>query len=61
MDPDTGEILALASYPTYDLSTFNRDYGQLSNDEALPLYNRALYGLHLQAGSGGGGAVRGDY
>lgn len=46
MDPDTGEILALASYPTYDLSTFNRDYGQLSNDEALPLYNRALYGLY---------------
>ncbi len=46
MDPDSGEILALASYPTYDLSTFNRDYGELSTDEALPLYNRALYGLY---------------
>ena len=46
MDPDTGEILALASYPSYDLSTFNRDYEQLSTDESLPLYNRALYGLY---------------
>lgn len=46
MDPETGEILALASYPTYDLSSFSRDYEKLSNDSALPLYNRALFGLY---------------
>lgn len=46
LDPDTGEILALASYPTYDLSTFNQDYAQLVADEALPLYDRALFGLY---------------
>ena len=26
----TGEILAMASYPTYDLSTFRQDYTELS-------------------------------
>lgn len=46
LDPDTGEVLALASYPTYDLTTFNQNYGQLSTDTALPLYNRALDGQY---------------
>ena len=43
---DTGELLALASYPTYDLSTFNRDYSTLVDDRALPLFNRALEGTY---------------
>ena len=38
----TGEILAMASYPTYDISTFNQDYEALSEDEMNPLFNRAL-------------------
>lgn len=38
----TGELLACASYPTYDLSTFNEDYEELSQDEYSPMYNRAL-------------------
>ncbi len=46
MDPNTGEVLALASYPTFDLSTFSEDYAKLEVDEALPLYNRALLGLY---------------
>ncbi len=46
MDPNNGELLALASYPTYDLSTFNRDYDTLYADDALPLFNRALSGLY---------------
>lgn len=46
LDPNTGEVLALASYPTYDLSTFNEDYDRLYADEALPLYNRALSGMY---------------
>lgn len=42
MDPDTFEILAIASYPTYDLTTYNRDYNSLLADSARPLSNRAL-------------------
>ena len=38
----TGEILAMASYPTYDISTFNQDYEALKEDEMNPLFNRAL-------------------
>ena len=39
----TGEILALASYPTYDLSTYRRSevYAELSADPAKPFQNRA--------------------
>ena len=46
MDPNTGEILALASYPSYDLTTYNLDYQTLASDDALPLIDRALYGLY---------------
>ena len=42
LDPNTGEILALASYPTYDLSTYNEDYDKLSKDPLKPYLNRAL-------------------
>lgn len=41
MDCETGEILALASYPTYDLSTYYDDYADLAKDSNFPLYNRA--------------------
>lgn len=37
----TGEVLAMASYPTYKLATFNRDYDQLYNDPNKPMINRA--------------------
>lgn len=40
----TGEVLALASYPTYDLSTVIQDAGRLNADPASPLYNRATQG-----------------
>ena len=46
MDPHTGEVLAIASYPTYDLTTYNRDYNILAADETQPLLNRALSGLY---------------
>lgn len=42
MDVDTGQILACASYPTYDLSTFFENYNEIIADEGDPLYNRAL-------------------
>ena len=37
----TGEILALASCPTYDLSTYRKDYNELAADPAKPIFNRA--------------------
>ena len=46
IDPKTGEVLVLASYPTYDLSTYNQDYNDLIKDKANPLYNRVLNGVY---------------
>lgn len=46
IDPDTGEVLALASYPSYDLTTFNADYNDLLTASGNPLINRALNGLY---------------
>ena len=37
----TGEVLALASYPSYDLSTWREDFAQLNADPRTPMYNRA--------------------
>ena len=42
----TGEILAAASYPSYDPATFNELYGQLAADPLHPLFNRAFQGLY---------------
>ena len=41
-DPNTGEILTMLSYPTYDLNTYSEKYSELSKDERTPLWNRAL-------------------
>ena len=43
----TGEVLALASYPDYDLSRYFQDYAELSSDtERRPLVNRATNGTY---------------
>ena len=42
----TGGVLALASYPTYSLATYSRDYGELSQDPLKPYLNRATNGLY---------------
>lgn len=44
MNPNTFEVLAIASYPTYDLTTYNADYNLLAEDPAQPLLNRAING-----------------
>lgn len=44
MDPNTFEVLAIASYPTYDLTSYNADFTLLSQDPAQPLLNRAING-----------------
>ncbi len=46
IDVNSGEVLALASYPSYDLSTWHQDYNELVADPMLPLYNRAIAGLY---------------
>ena len=42
VDPNTGDILAIASYPTYNLTTFSKDYNALASNIHLPLINRAI-------------------
>ncbi len=39
---DTGEILAAASYPDFNLATYSEDFSALQADEYGPLYNRFL-------------------
>ena len=46
MDPNTFEILAVASYPTFDLTTYNRDYNDLAVMDGNPLLNHALRGVY---------------
>lgn len=51
MDPRTGEILAMASAPDFNLADFTpvitaEIYDSLRNDPALPLLNRAVNGVY---------------
>ena len=55
LDPNNGEILALASYPTFDANLFTQrittkkgraEYAALLNDPDTPLYNRAIRGRY---------------
>ncbi len=46
IDPETFDVLAIASCPTYDLTTYNEDYSVLASDPAKPLLNRALQGVY---------------
>ncbi len=46
MDPDTFEVLAIASYPTFDLTTYNTDYSDLYTNPTMPLLNRAISGTY---------------
>ncbi len=46
VEVETGQVLAMASYPTYDLATYNENYQTLSEAEISPLLNRAINGLY---------------
>ncbi len=46
LDVNTGDTLAVASYPTYDMTRFNEDYSQLLENPANPMINRAVCGLY---------------
>lgn len=47
MDVRTGQVLACASYPTYNLSTFRDDWDELKDAEFAPLFNRALLATYV--------------
>ncbi len=47
---NTGEILASASYPTYDISTYSKKFAELSKATGSPLWDRALQNAY-EAGS----------
>lgn len=49
IDVNTGEVLAMASYPSYDIKNFSRDYDELLNNPSKPLFNRALSGNYSPA------------
>lgn len=46
IDVSSGEILAAASYPTYDITKFQKEYEALANDKAKPMFHRAFAGLY---------------
>ena len=46
IDIKTGDTLALASYPSYDMSRFDEDYQSLLENTAQPMWNRAVSGLY---------------
>lgn len=46
MEIGTGEILAAANYPSYNLSTYYEDYATLIETEYNPLFNRTAEGTY---------------
>ncbi len=42
MDVNSGAVLAVATYPSYNLETYYDDYAALAGNPASPLWNRAL-------------------
>lgn len=46
VDVKTGEPLAMASWPTYDVSTIIENYSELLKEPNAPLFNRALMGAY---------------
>lgn len=45
-DVESSEILAMASYPAYNIKSFNQDYKNLLKDNRKPMFNRAIAGLY---------------
>lgn len=46
IDVKTGDLLTCASYPSYDMSTFDEDYSKLIKDNRKPMWNRAVSGTY---------------
>ncbi len=46
IDLNSGEILALASYPSYDPASFYENYNEILNSPGNPMLNRAISGIY---------------
>ncbi|MCK9444205.1 MAG: penicillin-binding transpeptidase domain-containing protein [Tissierellaceae bacterium] len=46
MNPTTGEIYAMVSYPDFNISNLNENWKEISEDMESPLINRAIQGLY---------------
>ena len=46
IDVQTGEVLAAATYPTFNLATLSQDWAMLVNDQNMPFLNRAMQGMY---------------
>ena len=51
LEPATGKVLVMASFPTFDQNVIGRDFSAIDRIQApcrpaAPLYNRATYGLY---------------
>lgn len=46
VDVKTGEPLAIASWPDFDLTTLLQNFAEVSTDESQPMFNRALMGTY---------------
>ena len=46
MDVNSAEVLAMASFPGYDLNTFSADFNEIRSDPREPLVNRATQGIY---------------
>ena len=46
LDTTDNSVLGLATYPTYNLNDYTKDYDKLASDETSPLLDRATVGLY---------------
>lgn len=46
LDVRNGDTLALASYPTFSLADYNKNYNTMLNDPLRPMFNRAIGGTY---------------
>ena len=46
LDVNSGEVLASASYPTYNLATYSKDFSENNSNPLRPFNNRAFSGLY---------------
>lgn len=51
LDVTTGEILALASHPTFDANLLEEQWQALTEDQRAPLLNRATFALYQPGGA----------
>jgi len=46
LDVRNGDTLALASYPTFSLADYNKNYNDMLNDPLRPMFNRTIGGTY---------------